>query len=109
MSLRFVPASREFTASPRGPALRLYEQALDQYHRYVGDPIATIDQALADSPDFVLGHAFRALVLMTFGERRFAEQARVSVTSAEALLRRASDRERFRGGPAATRCARQGP
>src|SRR5262245_57704651 len=72
----------------------LYERALVQYQSYVGDPIATIDQALAREPDFVLGHAFRALVLMTFGERRFAEQARVSLTSAEAFLGRGSDHER---------------
>jgi tetratricopeptide (TPR) repeat protein len=72
----------------------LYERALAQYQSYVGDPIATIDEALAQSPDFVLGHAFKAMVLMTFGERRFAESARVSVTSAEALLGRATPRER---------------
>src|SRR5262245_21560532 len=75
-------------------ALELFEQALLQYQGYVGDPIATIEEALKHAPDFVLGHAFRALVLMTFSERRFAERARVSVTSAEALLSRANPRER---------------
>jgi tetratricopeptide (TPR) repeat protein len=34
------------------------------------------------------------MALLTLGERRFTEQARVSVTSAEALLPRANDRER---------------
>lgn len=76
------------------PSLELYEQALRQYQSYVGDPIATIEKALASAPDFVLGHVFRAMVLMTFGERRFAEQARVSVASAEALGPRANPRER---------------
>lgn len=75
-------------------ALELYERALQQYQSYVGDPVATIDEALRHTPDFVLGHAFRATVLMTFTERRLAEQARVSVTSAEALLPRANARER---------------
>ncbi|MGH7267597.1 MAG: tetratricopeptide repeat protein [Candidatus Rokuibacteriota bacterium] len=75
-------------------ALELYEKALIQYHSYVGDPIATIEDALTHAPDFVLGHVFRAMVLMTFAERRFAEQARVSVTSAEALLPHANSRER---------------
>jgi tetratricopeptide (TPR) repeat protein len=77
-----------------GAVLDLYERALQQYQSYVGDPVATIDEALERAPDFVLGHAFRATVLMTFAERRFAEQARVSVVSAEALLPHANARER---------------
>jgi tetratricopeptide (TPR) repeat protein len=74
--------------------LELYEKALVQYQSYVGDAVATIEEALRHAPDFVLGHAFRATVLLTFGERRSAEQARVSVTSAEALLPHADARER---------------
>jgi tetratricopeptide (TPR) repeat protein len=75
-------------------ALDLYETALIQYHSYVGDPIATIDQALAEAPDFVLGHAFRAGVLMMFGEQRFVPEARASAAAAEALSGQANDRER---------------
>ncbi len=75
-------------------ALALYERALHQFQSYVGDPIATIEEALAKDPDFVLGHAFRAIALMTAGERRLAESARPSVVSAEALLGRANARER---------------
>ncbi len=75
-------------------ALDRYETALQQYQTYVGDPIATIDQALAEAPDFALGHAFRATVLMTLTEERFAAQARPSVAAAEALAGTANDRER---------------
>ncbi len=75
-------------------ALELYEKALQQYQSYVGDALATIDTALARWPNFVLGHAFRAGVLMTFGERRFATEARRSVENAEALWAEANDRER---------------
>jgi tetratricopeptide (TPR) repeat protein len=75
-------------------ALELYETALAQYQTYVGDPIATIDQALAEVPDFVLGHLFRATVLMTFTEQRYAREARGSVETAEGLVARANDRER---------------
>src|SRR5262245_35628896 len=74
-------------------ALELYEKALVQFQSYVGDPIATIDEALTRAPDFVLGHAFRTTVLMTLTERRFAEQARASVAAAEAHLSRAGSRE----------------
>ncbi|HXH82499.1 MAG TPA: tetratricopeptide repeat protein [Candidatus Tectomicrobia bacterium] len=111
MSCKDVAAAAPSGARRRGPAtardargvpvscadpsvLALYEQALVQYQSYVGDPIATIEEALRHAPDFVLGHAFRATVLMTLGERRFAEQARVSVGSAEVLLDHATPRER---------------
>jgi len=75
-------------------ALDLYETALSQYHSYVGDPVATIDRALAEAPDFALGHAFRAGVLMTLGEQRFVPEARASVAAAESLSDRANARER---------------
>jgi len=94
MSCRSVVSRSEAVSCADRSALDLYERALVQLHGYVGDPIATIEQALAHAPDFVLGHAFRALALLTSGERRFAEKARVSVVSAEALLPRAHPRER---------------
>lgn len=73
--------------------LALYEQALHEYQSYVGDAVATIDLALAERPDFVLGHAFRAGVLMGFGERRFQRMAADSVAAAESLLAGANARE----------------
>lgn len=81
-------------SSARFPAIARYDDALVQFKTYCGDPIATIDEVLAVTPDLVLGHVFRALALMTFGERRFAESARVSVAAAEALLGRATAHER---------------
>jgi tetratricopeptide (TPR) repeat protein len=90
----FAVTEREPMPRAQDEVIALYEKALVQYHSYRGDPVATIEEALALAPDFVLGHTFRALVLMTFGERRFAERARVSVASAEALGARATDRER---------------
>lgn len=88
--LRGVPVSTDDAA-----ALDVFEQALRQFQSYTGDPIATIDRALAVRPDFVLGHAFRAAALMANGERRFFELARESVHAAEALRGRANDRERM--------------
>jgi tetratricopeptide (TPR) repeat protein len=75
-------------------ALEAFERALVQYQTYVGDPIATIDAALAQRPDFVMGHVFRAGALMTFAEARFAAMARESQTAAEHLAARANARER---------------
>ena len=37
-------------------ALARYETAIEQFQTYVGDPVATIYQALAESPSFVAGH-----------------------------------------------------
>lgn len=75
-------------------ALALYEQALVQFHSYFGDPVATIDQALVEAPDFVLGHAFRATMLLLLSERRSFPEIRASVEAAERLLPKANDRER---------------
>lgn len=76
------------------PALALYEQALREYQSYIGDAVATIERALAAQPDFVLGHAFRAGVLMSFGEQRFVRPAADSVEAGERLLGNANTRER---------------
>src|SRR5690606_30507604 len=63
---------------------------------YLGDPVATIDRALASNPDFALGHATRAAVLAAYGEQRFFEMARTNVAALEGLIERgiANDRER---------------
>lgn len=92
MNLQIEPETRKPSSSD--PALALYQRALSQYQSYVGDPIATLDEALRLAPDFLLGHTFRALLLMTLGEQRFAEEARRSVSEATARLTGASRRER---------------
>src|SRR5262245_56714211 len=74
--------------------LDLFETALVQYQTYVGDPLATIDDALRHAPGFILGHVFRAALLMTTSEKRFAIEARTSVDQAKALLSSANPRER---------------
>jgi tetratricopeptide (TPR) repeat protein len=71
-----------------------FETGLRQFQTYFGDPIATAEAALRIDPAFILGHVLRAAALATLAERRFIEQARVSLVSAEALLPEANDRER---------------
>jgi hypothetical protein len=41
-------------------ALPHYETAVRQFNLYVGDPVASVDAAIAESPDFVMAHALRA-------------------------------------------------
>ncbi len=41
-------------------SLVTYERALKQLQCYVADPVETIDQAIATSPEFVMAHMFKA-------------------------------------------------
>ncbi|MCX7306302.1 MAG: tetratricopeptide repeat protein [Hyphomicrobiales bacterium] len=36
-----------------------YEKALHELQCYIGDPVATIDAAIGESPDFVMAHVFK--------------------------------------------------
>src|SRR5688500_8145509 len=56
-------------------ALEPFERALYAFRSYKGDPIAPLDEALALAPDFVAASVAKALILMSFLERRFARQA----------------------------------
>lgn len=56
-------------------ALTHYERALVALRTYRGDPLGPIDQAIAEAPGFAGGHVAKALILMTFFERRFAREA----------------------------------
>ena len=75
-------------------ALDAYETALRQFQSYMGDPVATIDGALAQSPDFVIGHLFRALAMFTMGEKSLLPAVEASLAEAELRRDTANDRER---------------
>ncbi|MBC7778693.1 MAG: tetratricopeptide repeat protein [Proteobacteria bacterium] len=75
-------------------ALEAYETALTQFHSFHGDPLATIDEALAADPEFVLGHLFKACVLSTLSERRYLPLVVESTARAMALESTATERER---------------
>lgn len=76
-------------------ALDGYEVALRQFQSYVGDPIATLDATLAEAPEFVVGHLFKALALFTFGEKQFVPAAEAALAAALRHAERANDRERI--------------
>ena len=86
---REVPLS---TTNPK--ALTHFEQALQRFHSYTGDPLEAIDAALAEDPGFVLGHVFRATLLLHTSEARFLPEARAGLAAAEALRNQANERER---------------
>ena len=85
---RDVPVSTSNRA-----ALDKLEQASELLHGYFNDPIAVIDQALAEDPDFVMGHCFRAGVLATTSDKQFEPELRKSVEAARKLSAKANDRE----------------
>jgi hypothetical protein len=74
------------------PALAHYETAVRQLNLFVGDPVATVDAALAESPDFVMAHALRAYLHLLGTEpagvpvayEAFEHASRVAATDQEA-------------------------
>lgn len=76
-------------------ALDLYDQAVAQLNFYRIDPIATIDQALAHDPGFVMGHCFKAGLLATTSERGSEPGIAAALEAAERHVGNALDRERM--------------
>jgi len=82
------------TSTGNSRSLDGYERALTLLHGYYGDPLAAIDEVLAEDPQFVLGHALRAGMLITASDRTVEPLLKDSVEAAEALSKWANDRER---------------
>ena len=81
-------------------ALELYETAICQFNCYVGDPVATCDAALAESPDFAMAIALKAYLLLSGMERGPVPQAAELL----ARLRKVKLNERERRHAAAVAC-----
>jgi len=75
-------------------ALDAYDSALHQLNIYCGDPIGTIDAAIAAEPDFVMGHLLRAEIFLTMWERGAVAMIQESLDKIENLLAGCTDRER---------------
>jgi len=87
---RGVPVTAGQSAS-----LQHYETAIRQFQSYVGDPVATLDAALADDPDFVSGHLMKAAVLFTLGERKFLPAVQSCLAEAVTRAPAACERDRM--------------
>lgn len=87
--------SRELTHSTSSRHnLHRYEGALELLASYFVDPLAAIDGALADDPDFVSGHCLRAAIGVLAAERAGEPLIQESLAAAQRLAGRANDRER---------------
>lgn len=80
-------------------AAAAYVEALRELRCYVGDPVATVDRALAESPGFTMAHLLRAYLHLTGTEPAGLPVARASLEAAQALAadaREAGHREAVR-------------
>ncbi|WP_374446659.1 tetratricopeptide repeat protein [Stella sp.] len=75
-----------------GEAAAAYAAAQRQFSCYVGDPVGTIDAAIARRPDFVMAHAMRAYLFLLGAEPAGFGPARESYAAARRAA--ADDRER---------------
>ncbi len=80
-----------------------YERALELFNGYYADPLAEIDRVLGEEPDFLMGHALRAALMLTSSERRALGELRRNVEAGEALVRRGLGTQREHAHVAAAR------
>ncbi|MEM7077440.1 MAG: tetratricopeptide repeat protein [Pseudomonadota bacterium] len=86
--------ARDLPVSCTNPrALEHYERALLSFQNYFGDPLEPIDQALAEQPDFILAHLFKAAAMHLSSERTAQADARASLAQAQACSPHAHPRE----------------
>jgi hypothetical protein len=76
-------------------ALDLYDRAVGEFNLFHIDPLATIDAALQEDPDFVMGHCFKASLLATTSERGAEPLIAASLEAAEKQVGNALPRERM--------------
>ncbi len=62
-----------------------FDQALHEFQCYIGDPVATVERALADSPGFVMGHALLAWLNLLGTEPGALPAARTALDAARRL------------------------
>ena len=86
---RGVPVS-----SDNAQALARLEEAHDLFLGYFNDPLAPVEEALAEDPTFVMGHCYRAGLHVISSEKGAVPELRKSVEAAEALSAIANERER---------------
>ncbi len=85
---RGVPVSTVNRQSVEG-----LDRAFSLFQGYFNDPLAEIDAVLAQDPDFVMGHCFRAGLFLISSEKAAVPELESSVAQIEARVDRANERE----------------
>ncbi|MBI3451249.1 MAG: hypothetical protein HY057_00085, partial [Rhodospirillales bacterium] len=75
-------------------SVEFFDRALDQALSYRGDPIATLDLALADDPGFAMGWALRASLLCLATDKALMPEVERSLAAARPHIAAATERER---------------
>ena len=73
-------------SSGNSRSMERFESALELLQGYYGDPLTMIDETLAEDPEFVMGHALRAGMLITAGDGAVGPLLRQTVETAEVQL-----------------------
>ncbi len=74
-------------------SLGLFEKALAQFQNYLIDPVATIDNAIAQSPGFVMAHVLKAYLMLAGTEAAYLPLARDCRSAAAAAPTNARERQ----------------
>ncbi|MCY4408817.1 MAG: tetratricopeptide repeat protein [Rhodospirillaceae bacterium] len=82
------------TSATNPKSLETLETAIRQFQCYRGDAVETIDRALADDPDFVAGHVFRAEMHTMLWEKTVLPEVEAELGRLHALAGKATERER---------------
>ena len=82
------------TSATNPKSLEILETAIRQFQCYRGDAVETIDRALADDPDFVAGHIFRAEMHAMLWEKTVLPEVEAELNRLTELADRATERER---------------
>ncbi len=72
--------------------LRHYEKALHELQCYVGDPVASVDAALAEDPDLVMGHVLKGYLFGLSTDREAMPMVKSCHAAAAALPATARER-----------------
>jgi hypothetical protein len=75
-------------------ALARYERAAAETQGYFGNPLATLDEAFAEDPDFAMAHALRADLAVMSSEQGALPLIQASVEALARIGTRANARER---------------
>ena len=82
------------TSATNPKSLEILETAIRQFQCYRGDAVETIDRALADDPDFVAGHIFRAEMHTMLWEHSVLPDVEAMLGRLDELAGTATERER---------------
>ncbi|WP_420347970.1 tetratricopeptide repeat protein [Pelagibius sp.] len=87
-----VDARGEPVSGASEDAITLYEKALAELQCYQGDPVETVEAAVAESPEFVMAHCLRAYAFALATEVGAMVEAQDSYKAARGLATTARER-----------------